>query len=377
MIQVPVGQSQLSGWGHYAEPTVLFINKVPNPFMAGQTIDLSATKSAGGTELHFSDGTVLKYEESGNLVPALTGVRVWSVPAEGTTIPNGLDYVTIYASYITKHGKTLNAIPAKVPVARPSFMRVIVPEEPLIDEGWYLQTLPRWEDKVFNGIPCRGIKSACHIEGVSFVVYWVDSNGNIVRTTEAVETPNISICYSIPFTQSSTQGRPDLMMGERTQSATFTRYRSILDEGEEITLENAVRFQFRYTINGITLNADTYMQMNPIVSWGPFNLPTTYSGTTSATITITKNSKVRYKNGKVLIGRYADDGLFWLAASFRYKVVGGWWEYVQSQTITLADGRQGSLYQYCIETRRDGNIVVKVAGRDYSCSGGRVTWTNT
>jgi len=378
MIQVPVGQSQLSGWGHYAEPTVLFINKVPNPFMAGQTINLSATKSAGGTELHFSDGTVLKYEESGNLVPALEGVRVWSVPAEGTIVPNGLDYVTVYASYTTKYNKTLNAVPVKVPVASPSYMRVIVPEEPLIDEGWYLKALPTWEDSTtYNGIECRGIKNACHIEGVRFIVYWIDSQGNVVRTTEAQDSPDNRLVYSAPFTQSSSSQGPELQMGEHTQSATFTRYKSIDDEGEEITLENACKFIFHYRVNNITLTAETYMKMNPVVSWGLFNLPTSYSGTTSVTISIDKYSKVRFKNGKVLIGRYADDGLFWLAIWFQYKVVGGWYEYTASETITLADGLSGSLWEYCIITRRNGSQIKKVAGRNYSCADGHVTWTNT
>jgi len=369
MIQVPVGQSQLSGWGHYAEPTVLFINKVPNPFMAGQTIDLSATKSAGGTELHFSDGTVLKYEESGNLVPALEGVRVWSVPAEGTIVPNGLDYVTIYASYTTKHNKTLNAVPVKVPVATPSYMRVIVPDEPLIDEGQYLNTLLSWNDSSGH----RGIKSACHIDGVTFAIYWEDRNGRIVRVST---TDSVSVRYA-PFAQSSSSSGPFLIMGEITSEATFIRYRGTGDDGEEITLENAGKFIFRATIKGIVLEAETYFQMNPIVEWGLYNLPTDYTGTVNLTITIDDYSLVTYKNGKLFHGRYADEGLFYLPIFFRQPAGYGDWRSVQSQTITVSDGAQGSLYKYSIWTWINSSSTYRMADHSYSCSDGIITWAKT
>ena len=372
MIQVSAGQSQLSGWGHYAEPTTLFINKVPRPFMVGDTIDLSATRSAGGTQLHFTDGTVLRYLESGNLVPALTNVRVWSVPSEGSTVGATLDYVTIYASYTTKSGKVINAVPARVPVAVPSELRVIVSEEPLIDEGQYLNTLPTWEDTTQQGTPRRGIKNACHIKGVRFIVFWT-AHGEVVRKTEA-ESINV---YSSPFVQGTSTSGPYLIMGEKTGSATFTRYTSDTDEGEEITLDNAVSITFRTTIKNITLSAQTYFQMNPVVSWGLFGMPTDYTGTVNLTISVDDYSLVTYKNGKTIRGQFADNNMFWLGVWLRYLTVGGWYEYTKSQTITLGDGREGDLYQYCFHTYKDGNVTDKVAGRHWSCSGGVITWTNT
>ena len=378
MVQVNLKKSQLSGWGHYAEPTALFINKVPDPFMAGDIIDISATLEPGGTELHFTDGTILSYRQSGNLLPALDNVTVWSVPAEGTTVPNNLDYVEIHASYTTKKGKVINAIPAKVPVATPSYLRVIVPNEPLIDEGEYFQTYPQWEDRS----QYRGIKSACQIKNVRFVVYWTDSQGNVIATSDAKDSSDNPLCYSTPFVQgtnsSGSYPGPYLYAGEKTASATFTRYRSIEDEGEEITLENAMKFVFKHKINNITLQAETYFQNNPIVSWGFFNLPTSYSGSRTYTIDVQKNTKVRFKNGKVQIGQWdRSKDRYWLSIFMRYKVVGGWYEYVDHQTVTFADGRYGAIDQFSLGTYRDSNIIYKVANRYYTCSGGEIKWSNT
>ena len=379
MIQVATGQSQLSGWGHYADPTALFINKVPAPFMAGDTVDISATKSPGGTELHFSDGTVLVYQQQNGLFPALTGVTVWSVPAEGSTVPNNLDYVTIYASYTMKNGKTINATPAKIPVATPSYMRCIVPREPLIDEGCYLHTQASWFDGgEVNGNKIKGYNSAFFYGEAFLAIYWTDSQGNVIRVSK-VESGNP--LYLRPFVESYssiTPWDPTIIVGEKTTSATFTRYRSIEDEGEEFTLENANnKIGFKYTIHGITLSCETYVQMNPIASWGFYQLPTTYSGSQSVTLKIETHSKVKYKNNKILIGKYADSGRFYLPIWFRYKTVGGWYEYEGEQTITLQDGANGSLWQYSLDTYRDGSSIVKVSNKSYSCSGGEVSWFTT
>jgi len=371
MIQVPVGQSQLSGWGHYAEPTVLFINKVPNPFMAGQTINLSATKSAGGTELHFSDGTVLKYEESGNLVPALEGVRVWSVPAEGTIVPNGLDYVTVYASYTTKHNKTLNAVPVKVPVASPSYMRIIVPEDPLIDEGWYLNTRRNWNDVTENGVQYRGFNSAFFYGRAFFAIYWVTKDGTVVKIT-TTENATLQSVSSPTFWQSSNI----CQVTSRKQSATFMRYRNISDEGTEITLEDAGKLTFSSRINNVTLTCETYVEINAIVDEGLFKLKTNYSGTESYTIDIEKNTKTVYKNGKVIFGRYADARRFFLEL---YLVYWDWMGYMirtTSQTITLKDNASGNLRTY-YRCRFGTRPTTWQAAREYSykCENGEVKWT--
>lgn len=379
MVQVNQKKSQLSGWGHYAEPTALFINKVPDPFMAGDTIDISATLELGGTELHFTDGTILSYHQSGNLLPALDNVTVWSVPAAGTTVSNTLKYVEIHASYTTKKGKVINAIPAKVPVATPKFMRVIVPQEPLINEGWYRHTQAAWEDHgEEDGVPLWGYNSAFFYGKASLVVYWADSQDNIIATSIAKEG-NGSLLYSRPFSESySSYEGHEIGVGNVTGSATFTRYRSIDDEGEEITLENAAnKITFKYTIRGITLTAETYVQMNPIVAEGFFNLPTSYSGSSTYTVDVDKNTKVRYKDGKVLVGRYANNNRYFIPTYLRFQTIGGWWEYRNQQTITLADGRTGALWQYCRHARVDHRDVDKVSNRYYSCADGSVTWTNT
>ena len=365
MIQVSEKQSRLSGWGHYAEPTALFINKVPDPFMVGDTIDISATLEPGGTELHFSDGTILSYRQGSDLLPALENVSVWSVPDAGTVVPNNLDNVTIYASYTTKHGKTINAVPVKVPVAIPSYMRFIVPEEPLIDEGAYLNINPTWFDGSKDGIKSRFMKNA------SLVVYWTNAQGELVSTSEV--TSNAGLRFFAPFTQSTNE----LIMGEKTGSHTFVRYRSVEDEGEEITLENCSnRFRAEYTIKNITLVAETYCQTNPIISWGFYDMPDSYSGEETVTLDIQQHSKVKYKNGKTLIGRYADNGNYYLSRFFRTQTIGGWWNYYTEQIVTLSDNRTGSVGQYCFRTYRDSDLLNKVSNkRIYNCADGKVTWT--
>lgn len=380
MIIVSEEQSQLSGWGHYAVPKALKIKKVPRPFMAGETVNISVVRENGGTELEMSDGTILSYNEQNGLLPALEGVTVWSVPAEGTVIPSGLDYVEIHASYITREGKYINAVPAKVPVATPSYMRCIVPVEPLIDEGQYLHTQASWFDSnnEVHGHKIRGYNTAFFHGAAFLAIYWTDSNGEVIRVTR-VESGNP--LYQRPFAESYSSVSPwdpTIIVGDRSTSATFTRYRSVDDEGEEITLENGNnKIVFKHTILNITLTCETYVQVNPIISWGFFNLPTSYSGSQSVTLSIEKESKVKFKSGKVMIGKYADSGYFYLPIWFRYKVVGGWWEYRAEQTITLADERTGNLWQYSLRTMRDGSDLYKIVNKSYTCDGGRVTWFNT
>ena len=202
MIHINEGQAQLSGWGYSAEPEALFINKVPEPFMVGQTISAEATRDRGGTSLKFKDGTILHYRMGYGLFPPLTDVTVWTVPAEGTTVSNTLEYVEIHASYTTKKGKVIQAIPAKIPVAVPKFLRVIVPEEPLIDEGEYLQTDRQWGDVS----QYRGIESACNIKGVRFFVYWADSHDTIIKSTEVFDSSDNPLIHSAPFTQGTNTG---------------------------------------------------------------------------------------------------------------------------------------------------------------------------
>lgn len=380
MIHINEGQAQLSGWGYSAEPEALFINKVPEPFMVGQTISAAATRDRGGTSLKFKDGTILHYHQGYGLFPPLTNVTVWTVPAEGTTVSNSLEYVEIHASYTTKKGKVIQAIPAKVPVAVPSFMRCIVPEEPLINEGSYRHTQASWTDRgEENGVPIRGYNSAFFHGKAYLAVYWADSHGNIIKITRAEETTGTNLLYQRPFVESySAASGHSIYVGEKTTSATFTRYRSETDEGTELTLENANnKIGFRYRIGNITLSCETYVQMNPVVNWGLFNLPTSYAGEETVTLKIDQHTKVTYKDGQVIVGKYADSKRFYLPIWFRYKVIGGWWEHTDEDTITLKDGRSGSLNQYIFETYKDNNTLGKVQNRYYSCEGGEVEWSST
>jgi len=362
MIQVLNAQSRLSGWGHYAEPKTLTINKVPSPFVVGETVDISVTRSARGLSLFFTDGTVLDYLVGDSLLPTFNQATIWSVPAEGSTIPAGLDYVEIHASYTTKSGKIINAVPAKVPVAVPTEMRIAVPEEPLIREGRYLNTGNSWYDYIstITGNEVRGVNNAMNINA-SVYVYWKVGT-KLVAITE-VEKPRV---YSGFWSSSYSAGNYSVGVGEISQSATFTRYQSSNDEGEEITLENAAKIILEATVKGYTLQTETYFQTNPIVEWGYFNLPTTYETAHTETVTVEANSRVRFKDGVYMVGRY--DGLFYLPIFFRYQTSGGWYESVTSDTFSVGDDIGGTIKQYSLETRVDGTLTYKTSDdRQYYC----------
>lgn len=369
MIHVDEWNSQLSAWGHFAEPTALFINKVPDPFMAGDTVDISATKSPGGTELHFSDGTILQYMQSGNLKPALTGVSIWSIPAEGTTIPNNLEYVTIYASYTTKHGKTINAVPAKVPVATPKNLRVIVPEETVIDEGYHLNVLKTWTDSDTG----RGINTVVFKGKAYLVVDWEDKNNVIIKTTicDKSKVTVRSVSFSNLGFSSGT-----LQVVSRNSSSTFIRYRTPEDEGTEITIADSGSIQFSYKINNITLYCETFAEVNGIVDEGLINLRKHYQNNTQYTVNVDENARTVYRDGKVIFGRYAYSGTFYLPI---YLVYWDWMGYMirtTQQTITLKDGEDKDLRTYYRERYGYGNTTWQAA-RDYhyKCTDGEVEWT--
>lgn len=377
MITISQGQALLSAWGHYAEPSELAILKAPAAFMAGSTVDLSATRSPGGVGLVLNDGTILLLDEPRGIIPPLTLVTVWSEPEEGSTIPNNLKYVTIHATYRTKRGKVLTA-KVDVPVAVPSLMRFVFPTEPLVAEGKYDDLQSTWFDGTKAGFRGKFAPDAI------LAVYWIDSNGDLVAVQQVNGNENLYL--HIPFTAS---GPPvAYIMGESTTFRAITRYREltatseetgqpILPEGEEIELENSSGLLWaEYTINGITLRAETYFNTNPVVSWGYFNMPVTYVGIEDVTFDIREHSRIVYKDGTVVIGQDGPDDL-WLPVWFRYKVVGGWWEDAFTTSARFADGLTGTIRQYCFYTYRDNNYIAKVSNkRRYTCSAGVITWTD-
>lgn len=378
MILVSENQSQFSAWGHYAEPTELDIVKIPRVFMAGEQVDIGYTRGPGGTALKFDDGTILLQDEPRGLLPALKGVTIWCEPAEGTTIPNTLKYVKIRAAYRTKKGKTLTA-EVDVPVAIPSIMRFVFPSEPLVREGQYNELQSTWYDGTKPGFRSRFAPDA------ELVVYWVDSNNKLVAVQSLKEEDRGSIRLHIPFTSA---GPPVVyIMGESTTSRVITRYRDIyatdgetgepvLPEGEEVPLENSSGLLWaEYTINGITLRAETYFDTNPVVSWGYFNMPLTYVGDRTVTFDIRQHSKIVYRDGTVVIGQDGPDDL-WLSVWFRHRVLGHWEEDFTT-SARFADGRTGTINQYCFYTYKDGNSIAKVSNkRRYTCSAGVITWTD-
>lgn len=365
MIHINEGQAQLSGWGYAAEPEALFINKVPEPFMVGQTISAAATRDRGGTSLKFKDGTVLLYHQGYGLFPPLTNVTVWTVPAEGTTVSNTLEYVEIHASYTTKKGKVIQAIPAKIPVAVPKFLRVIVPEEPLIDEGFYLNTIKSWDDTDES----KGLRSAWFNKKAYLVVDWADKHDVIFRTTRCDDS-KVTIYSTSAWDDGTT-----LQVRNHGNGATFTRYRTPEDTGTEMTFEVAEHIVFRYRINNTTLQGDTYAEINTIIDEGLFNLRESYAGETEYTIYLEHNTIAKYKNGKVIIGRhdYAPPYLDRWFADWDWM---GYMHRYTQQTITLKDGKKGDIKVYM--RKRFGNMrtywYVEI-GYHYECADGKVTWT--
>ena len=372
MIHINEGQAQLSGWGYSAEPESLFIDKVPEPFMVGQTISAAATRGIGGTELHFSDGTILYYHQGYGLFPALENVTVWTVPAEGTTVSNTLEYVEINASYTTKSGKVIKAIPVKVPVAVPKFLRVIVPEEPLIDEGFHLKVKPNWYDTEENGVEYRGYNRAFFNNKAYLVVDWADKHDVIFRTTRCDNSKVNVTAQLTPLSQGSNYAQ----VSRSNQSQTVTRYRTPEDEGSTITIEDAHKFTFKYRINNTTLTCETYFDVNTIVEEGLFNLRESYAGTTEYTIDVDRNTRTVFRNGKVIIGRYAYSGLFMLEIYLVYWDWMGWMVRSTKQTITLKDGEDKNLREY-YRLRYGYGVTTWQCARQYhyKCEDGEVNWT--
>lgn len=350
MIQVPVGQSQLSGWGHYAEPTVLFINKVPNPFMAGQTINLSATKSAGGTELHFSDGTVLKYEESGNLVPALEGVRVWSVPAEGTIVPNGLDYVTVYASYKTKHNKTLNAVPVKVPILRPVAIRIVTDPSHRPVENYYCADSPLY-DSATMPIDTSKFKT--------YALYAKSGSSEIVYSAQIQPEYSYDRIGSIGGGYGWVYG----VRGQANKKENVTVYHSLMSPSIE-SFDYALEITATARINGISLTDKTYIETVPIEYFSyPFPLETGRA--------VFANNKIRfyYLNGllNTPVPGLSD---MWLYFSLAAPTV---FNTQHSLTINFTNGSSGSIW-ISRESPKSGPRF-EATRYDYICADGRISWS--
>ena len=368
MIHINEGQAQLSGWGYSAEPKALFIDKVPEPFMVGQTISAAATREPGGTELHFTDGTILYFRRGYGLFPALDNVTVWTVPAEGTTVSNTLEYVEIHASYTTKSGKVIQAIPAKVPVAVPKFLRVIVPEEPLIDEGYHLKVAKAWTDSDTQ----RGINTVVFRNKAYLVVDWADKQDVIFRTTRC-ENANVMI-DNVNFSNLGFNGGT-LQVVSRNTSRTFTRYRTPEDEGEEMTIADGGTVRFKYRINNTNLFCETGVEVNAIIDEGLFNLRKSYAGTTEYTVDVNKNARAIYRNGKVLIGRYHNGNNFFIPFYLYTYDWMGWMIRRETQTITLKNGEDKNLNNYMRERFGSGNTFWwAYRNYHYKCEDGEVDW---
>ena len=386
MITISEGQSQFSAWGHYAEPEALFINQAPKCYMAGQEINLDMVRGAEGTELHFDDGTVLLQEKSKGILPPLVGVVVWSYPEEGTIVPPDLKYVEIHASYTTKKGKVIKA-QVDVPVAIPTEMRFVFPIEPLVNEGRYSNFQETWTDGTKTGFRNRFMPDA------KLVVYWIDTEGDLAAYQVLGDDDEDNLELYVPF---AVGGPPiEYEVGESTRTETVMRYDQVvteidgvpfLPEGTEIDIENSsgklwaeYTIQVRGSQNPIVLRAETYFQTNPIIEWGYFNMPTSYTGTETLTLSINDHSRIVYKDGSVVVGQKGYDILgkeYWLSVWFRYKTVGGYWNDYDEVTTTFGDGRSGDVGQYCLYTRRDGSLVTKVSNRRiYNCSGGAIMWS--
>lgn len=366
MIGVSAGQSQLSGWGHYANPTTLFIKKIPQVFMAGDIVDLTATKSPGGTELHFTDGTILVYLERGNLVPALENVRVWSIPAEGTTISNGLDYVTIYASYTTKTRKVINAIPAKVPVATPVSLRVVVPSS-----GYGTDSEPVHEEYRNSNSPLYESTNQ-NIDKTKIKVYclWEDRSGKIVRIEE-VENYQ----YSATNGFGSYGGGYGYVFGMRRNNDAFDGivYTDKTTE-TEVHYTSSSTITATATVRGRALTTSdpgvvATTNLNLALINQPSESGTDYEHRISYTFTKGKNIGFLFDNGDFdsPIAGYND---MWLYFSTSEPTL---FSVQDSLTLNFYDGQSGVLY-LARENSAQKPRYLKTK-YSYSCESGKITWT--
>ena len=390
MIHIDKNQAQFSAWGHYADPKSLHINKTPEPFRAGDIVDASATRAKDGVTLTMSDGVELLLHDQQGMLPPLEDVTVWAEPAEGTEIPNGLDYVTIYASWTSKHGKVLTTS-TDVPVGTPSEMRIVVGEskveggeviwsytglsEPNIKEGQYLNTRRVWLDTD----DYRGIQSAFAMSSVHFFIYWKNTDGVLVAITEAFDVNP----YDAPVVQGGWSPDLWLQLGDMSGNGdrTIMRYYDPDPTVDpiEVELHNVALFYFSHTIRNITLYAESYFQTDPIVGWGFYRLPTSYS-TPSETVTlqIEKHTRVLYgESGEVFFTRLDATHQRFLPIYFRTPTMGGGYIYSDDDTVIFANGGQGSLREYSLRTYDTSlQAIYKVDNKQYNCSGGQIVWTD-
>lgn len=393
MITISEYQSHLSAWGHYAEPKELRILKYPKAFFPGQTINLNATKGPNGTAVIFSDGSVLYTGTDQGLLPMLEGVSVWSEPAEGTVIPNDLEWVRIRAAYRTRKGKTLTA-QVSVPVAIPSELRFVFPYEPKtyadqekgVNEGAYYNMQATWLDGTKQGFKSRFAPDA------ELAVYWKTRQDELIAVETISEHSEGTLNLQIPFGYSFDPDAGTIYkMPEKTDARTIIRYREIviydgddnpiMPGGEELELENSSGvLRATYSIGGFNLVAETYFETNPVVQWGFYKMPTTYVGDQTVNLNINDHSLIVFKDGTSIIGQGTTEGdeAVWYSVWFRRRRVDQSWNDYAEETVRFADGLEGTVGQYCFYTSSDqySNLQKVSNKRKYICSGGTITWTD-
>lgn len=353
MVQVNTGKSQLSGWGHGAEPEFLFINKVPRPFMLGETISAAATREAGGTELHFTDGTILLYLVQNGLLPALENVTVWTVPSEGTTVSNTLEYVEIYASYTTKKGKVLKAGPVKVAVIKPVAIRVVTAANYKPKEAYFNADSDLYDEDL---MPLDKSKYK------TYALYTAVGGNEVVYTEEIAPTYTRQLFSQYGGGYHWVYG----IAAKSNRQEDITVYHSV-DTPSTETFDYAFYIQATATVGGLSFTDTTYFDSMPITRF-EYNFPTEYD------THLLKNGGIQF--------RYADDSLItptpdlsnmWLYFSSEEPTA---YSVTPNKHVTLAEGNEGDIWLVRANPRHsDGEPRYESTQYHYVCSGGTTTWT--
>lgn len=278
------------------------------------------------------------------------------LPADGAEVPNE-PTMTVTATYTARSGKIVKA-DALLPIAIPSFLRIVVPldVQPAKESGFYeeesnVQTNIYWK----NWYGWQDVKT---------YLFWTRLD-EVVRITEVEPTYSLeSGAYYEVFSAAWSGFGLRHVINEVTYDSyhTPTSY-------HEVTC-NAVKIIADYTIYGVDLQGETYLEVDYIDHLELYDEPKTCPTDVQTSFTLDlMNIKTVFLSNDYIIG--------WKRPhQFDYP----WYDTRDigstGDTETITIGRQSSGYATLLQPTADASGVTSRKWKyDYACADGRVTWT--
>lgn len=272
-------------------------------------------------------------------------------PDQGAMVPNE-PTMTVTATYTARSGKIVKA-DALLPIAIPSFIRIVVPNSvnAAKESGFHTK---------YEGVPTNIYwKDWFGWQDVKTYLFWT-RNDEIVRITEVEATYSLDSVYT---TASADYGAIKLkhVINEHTYDRYFTPTLS-----REVTC-NAVKIMAEYTIYGVPLQGETYLEVDYIDHLELIGKPT--SCPTEGTLTFTfglTDIKTVFMSKDEIIG--------WKRPyQYAYPMYNNG---IGSDTRSISIGGQLTSSVILMHSSFSSAPLVQTWEYEYSCNGGRVTWTD-